>query len=885
MLQFGITCTCWAPCGFPGPSTGDVWILGKERVGMGYGYEMCNLEPSFFPLLNLHHPSHEWWPALYICWGFFCISSVAPAPFWKRWGFYISSIEAASLWKVSSVDLLGKAARTGHRMSKYFTRCKECIVYHYWNHMGDQEKSFINVMIGDYVAIPKKFTNNIRGQIPEVVKLEVKDNKTYDIQVAKEHNELFFRSGWAKFARAYELEQSDILMFRYSENSCFKVRIFDSSGCEKEFSCVVMNTTPVKGRCGHQMNRGSQNTLCKECAAHHYWYQMDKKFFLVMLDGDFKNGLIIPKRFTNNIGGQISETIIRLKSPDGEIYEIEVTKEHNELLFQSGWAAFANAYELEQGDTLVFGYSGDSHFEVQIFSPNACEKELSCFPVNSIPCVQESSSSHDSHSPGSERKNKSCTICKDCVAYHYWHHMDDQDKCFCKVIVSSDFKNKLTIPKKFATSVRGQISEEVKLEVPNRKVYKVNVAVEQNDLVLGSGWASFASAYDLKLGDFLVFTYTGPSHIKVRIFDPSNCEKECSCVVMDTSRHVQQRSISHDNHMQPPTSKRLPIHCNASSSHIRKTPKTSPTDSPSEKSTQDVDTKEPLNSIGFLKSCLVFPMGCNMTSEQKAEIDSREQEIRSQIPLYITAIDATTVAGGFLVISKDYAIKHHLDKNWTIRLSQLDGRKTWLIALNMKTVGCYALSTGWLDFIRDNRLKEGDICIFEPLKSQRRVTLIFHPLKNSCRSKPPGYVPSSGCPTDGVTETGYVVSRKTELNDQQKRKILEKVRAIQSLDTVFVQIMHTCNVAGNCFVELCSAYAKKYLRGGYQPISLLHPNNSHTWDAEIEVMKNRHKLVRGWRQFVDDNNLKLNDICLFELMEKGEKHRMTVHIIRDRECR
>jgi hypothetical protein len=38
------------------------------------------------------------------------------------------------------------------RMSS--TRCKECIVYHYWNHMGDQEKSFLNVVIGSYVVRP-----------------------------------------------------------------------------------------------------------------------------------------------------------------------------------------------------------------------------------------------------------------------------------------------------------------------------------------------------------------------------------------------------------------------------------------------------------------------------------------------------------------------------------------------------------------------------------------------------------------------------------------------------------------------------------------------------------------------------------------------------------
>jgi hypothetical protein len=77
----------------------------------------------------------------------------------------------------------------------------------------------------------------------------VADGKTYDIQIAKEPNGLVFRYGWAKFASAYELEQGDMLVFRYSRNCLFKVQIFDPNGCEKEFSYfMVNNSSSVKGR-------------------------------------------------------------------------------------------------------------------------------------------------------------------------------------------------------------------------------------------------------------------------------------------------------------------------------------------------------------------------------------------------------------------------------------------------------------------------------------------------------------------------------------------------------------------------------------------------------------------------------------------------------------
>jgi hypothetical protein len=43
--------------------------------------------------------------------------------------------------------------------------------------------------------------------------------------------------------------------------------------------------------------------------------------------------------------------------------------------------------------------------------------------------------------------NKPSTVCKECIAHHYWHHMDDQ-KRFFKVMLD-DFKNgvvRLNIP-------------------------------------------------------------------------------------------------------------------------------------------------------------------------------------------------------------------------------------------------------------------------------------------------------------------------------------------------------------------------------------------------------------------------------------------------------
>lgn len=212
-------------------------------------------------------------------------------------------------------------------------------------------------------------------------------------------------------------------------------------------------------------------------------------------------------------------------------------------------------------------------------------------------------------------------------------------------------------------------------------MYNVQVTEEQDELVLRSGWANFSSTYQLKHGDLLVFIHSGHSHFKVLIFDPSCTEKEFSCVVTDNTSHVHERSISHDNHLQSPRSEILGKNYSLCSS--RKRSRMNPADYPSQRPgkhlkctiyicniayiayvyqnlhswcTADVpsseDIKDPMSSGGLQKSkksCYVLPMLYNMTSAQESEVLALEKKIQPQIPLYITAMDKTSVASGSLV--------------------------------------------------------------------------------------------------------------------------------------------------------------------------------------------------------------------------------------------
>ncbi|KAM3254392.1 hypothetical protein ACQJBY_048104 [Aegilops geniculata] len=544
-------------------------------------------------------------------------------------------------------------------MQTSLARCNECVVYHNWHRKGDWKKRFVKIVTGDFVDVPRKFlVNNMRGQIPDEVNLDLPNGKAYTVQVSKQENGLIFQSGWAEFARTYELVQGDILLFESSGSSCFEVRIFNQTGCEKELSCVAMKNTPCLNeksmphdndmqspkneRCGNMS--GKSHTICKVCAAFYYWHHMDKmRFFMVMMGvRASKNELTIPKEFANNVRGKISDEI-KLEVPDGQTYRVQVDKEPNEVVLRSGWDAFVSAYELKEGDTLLFAYTGNSHLKVQIFNVSGCDKLLSCV-----------TKSNPMRSPRESMK-KLCTVCLECVDRHYWH-MKDHDWCFVKVMSLSNFKDEMAIPDEFTTNFRGHISDKVKLEVADGNIYNVQVAKEQDKFILRSGWVDFTGAYELQQYDSLFFIYSGDSHFKVRILKPSGCEKASSCVTMSRGPNVQERVICHA--LPLPSIKRCR---NDNWTDNSKTAKVTPTDSPSQKSSSEMNTPdvtsskyipEPRSSGGLpgsTESRYILEKGCILTSAQKARVDTFVKESWTGIQFYVTVMNEKSLSDGCLV--------------------------------------------------------------------------------------------------------------------------------------------------------------------------------------------------------------------------------------------
>ncbi|KAF8399865.1 hypothetical protein HHK36_015736 [Tetracentron sinense] len=63
-----------------------------------------------------------------------------------------------------------------------------------------------------------------------------------------------------------------------------------------------------------------------------------------------------------------------LEDSNGHRWRVKLSNLNDSLAFQQGWHDFASDHNLEIGDFVVFNYIMESHFVVQIYSRNGCEK-------------------------------------------------------------------------------------------------------------------------------------------------------------------------------------------------------------------------------------------------------------------------------------------------------------------------------------------------------------------------------------------------------------------------------------------------------------------------------------------------------------------------------
>ncbi|XP_044984098.1 B3 domain-containing protein Os03g0619600-like isoform X2 [Hordeum vulgare subsp. vulgare] len=124
----------------------------------------------------------------------------------------------------------------GGQMSNSCQCCKR-----YWTHLHGKVRCFVTHMdrhSRHRMVIPERFVNYFAWKLSAAIELEAPNGNVYDVGITERRNKTLLRSGWEAFVDDNHIVEGDSLMFRYCGNCCFKVVVFDSSGCEKVVSCA-----------------------------------------------------------------------------------------------------------------------------------------------------------------------------------------------------------------------------------------------------------------------------------------------------------------------------------------------------------------------------------------------------------------------------------------------------------------------------------------------------------------------------------------------------------------------------------------------------------------------------------------------------------------------
>ncbi|XP_048528448.1 B3 domain-containing protein Os12g0592300-like [Triticum urartu] len=338
-----------------------------------------------------------------------------------------------------------------------------------------------------------------------------------------------------------------------------------------------------------------------------------------------------------------------------------------------------------------------------------------------------------------------CGRCREWQEHYYWEHMEDVSKISFFKFMTGDFQQRISIPEKIANNFIGKITNGgFTLKAPSGEEWRVGVEKIADELFFMPGWVEFARAHELQENDLLFFKCSGNGSFDVLIFDAGGCEK-VSCFFASKKgtnmrkqfdnivcQHGEEHCILSDSN---DTS--MPL-----SQLVRSTHKASTSKKPRK------ETESPKNNNCFLKNEAVeeeeesdnhhtesdyyyYSRFANCLSEDDREEIFGLASIQLGNPVYVAVLQKTHVrrTNNFLIVPSKFAADHLEGRSHEMLLLRPNRKEKWYLKYYHGSVTRGFNCRRWSKFVRDNRLREGYVCVFELMKGARKATMTVHVLR------------------------------------------------------------------------------------------------------------------------------------------------------------
>ncbi|KAH0943396.1 hypothetical protein HID58_003033 [Brassica napus] len=307
---------------------------------------------------------------------------------------------------------------------------------------------------------------------------------------------------------------------------------------------------------------------------------------------------------------------------------------------------------------------------------------------------------------------------------------------FHKLIFSSTIQEKrLRVPDKFVSKFKDELSVAVALTVPDGHVWRVGLRkADNNKIWFQDGWQEFVDRYSIRIGYLLIFRYEGNSAFSVYIYNLSHSEINYhSTGLMDSAHNHFKRArlfedlededveVVHPSSLYPLQHPETTGHANKGHTKTTPTPKVpkkrgrkKKNADPEEINSSAPRDDDPENRSKFYESASARKR--TVTAEERERAINAAKTFEPTNPFFRVVLRPSYLYRGCIMyLPSGFAEKYLSGISGFIKV-QL-GEKQWPVRCLYKA-GRAKFSQGWYEFTLENNLGEGDVCVFELLRTR-----------------------------------------------------------------------------------------------------------------------------------------------------------------------
>ncbi|KAL6551687.1 hypothetical protein OROGR_007841 [Orobanche gracilis] len=287
------------------------------------------------------------------------------------------------------------------------------------------------------------------------------------------------------------------------------------------------------------------------------------------------------------------------------------------------------------------------------------------------------------------------------------------------------------IPAEFMKRYGHNLPNRVGLKVPSGSTMEVELNHSNDITMLQKGWIEFKERYSIGYGQFLMFEYNGKSEFNVVIFDktaleinyPSDADDHSNKRIADDRKHPESEDTngiveSDDSAVSLEESsgtgnkkKRKAGYQENDEARARTSESKLYEPSPEEEYSTGSESTERVEMQRYVakETSMAYHKAAAFVSDHI-----------SRSPYFICLMQHSYVSYGFcLYVPVSFARRNQLCEGANSVTLVAEGKK-WSVRCLWRNSRA-DVSLGWKRFVQDNRLKVGDACIFEVVKSNKLV--------------------------------------------------------------------------------------------------------------------------------------------------------------------